>query len=119
AIDVAEETHRQGDGLDELEHEFHKADEESDAARGDPVLELVQREELARVAPEPESFEPLELEVDEADQRETERDVDVARRRAQLFDPADWRDQAAPVAEQDQQKERDEEWDVRLGCRAG
>ena len=85
----------------------------------DPVLELVQREELAGVATDPEPLEALELEVDEAHQRQAERDVDVARRRAQLLDPADRRDEPAPVAEQDEQEERDEQRDVRLGGRSG
>ena len=50
AVDVAEESHRQRDRLDELEHELDEPDEQGDAARRDPVLELVEREELAGIA---------------------------------------------------------------------
>src|SRR6185369_14729123 len=68
-VDVAEESHRECDGLDELEHQFHETDEERDPARADPVLELVEREELAEIPADTESPEALELEVDEADER--------------------------------------------------
>src|SRR6476660_7542735 len=113
-VDVAEESHRERDGLDELEHQFHETDEERNAAGTDPVLELIEREELAEIAADAESAEPLELEVDEADEGQPEGDVHVARRGSQLLDPSDGRDEPAPVAEQDQQEERDEEWDVWL-----
>ena len=88
-------------------------------ARRDPVLELVQREELAGVAADAEPPEALELEVDEAHERKPDGDVDVARRGAELLDPSDRRDQPAPVAEQDEDEERDEQRDVRLGRRPG
>src|SRR4029079_8357648 len=107
------------DRLDEFEHELDEPDEQRDAARRDPVLELVEREELARVAAEAEALEPLELEIDEADQGEPEGDVDVARRRPKLVDAPDRRDEAAPVAEQDQQEEGGEQRDVRARRRAG
>src|SRR3954451_13419155 len=118
AVDIAEESHRQRNGLDELEHQLDQADEQGDPARGDPVLELVEREELAGVAADAEPTEPLELEVDEADKGEAEGDVDVTRGCAQLLDPTDGRDEAAPVAEQDEQEERDEQRDVGLGGRS-
>ena len=47
AVDVAEESHRQRQRLDELEHQLHEAHEQGDDARADAVLELVEREELA------------------------------------------------------------------------
>ena len=37
AVDVAEESHRQRDGLDELEHQLDEADEQGDDPGADPV----------------------------------------------------------------------------------
>src|SRR4029079_6228587 len=93
AIDVAEESHRQRDGLDELEHELDQTDEQGDDAGADAVLELVEREELAQIAAEAEAPEALDLEDRERHEGESEGDVDVARGRTQLLDPADRRDQ--------------------------
>ena len=50
AEDVAEESHRQRDRLDELEDELDEADEEGDEPRPDTVPELVEGEELGEVA---------------------------------------------------------------------
>ena len=61
-VDVAEESHRERDRLDELEHEFHQPDEQRDHACADPVLELVEREELAEITPDAQLAEPLDLE---------------------------------------------------------
>ena len=66
AVDVAEESHRERDRLDELEHELDEADEQGDDPGADAVLELVEREELAEVAAEAELPEALDLEDDEA-----------------------------------------------------
>src|SRR5215203_2939959 len=118
AVDVAEEPHRGRHRLDELEHQLDETDEQGDPAGRDPVLELVEREELAEVASDPQSPKTLELEVEEADQCEAERDVDAARWRPQLLDPSHGRHETAPVAEQDQQEEGDEQRDVRLRGRA-
>ena len=41
AVDVAEESHRQRDRLDELEHEFDQADEQGDGPGRHAVAELV------------------------------------------------------------------------------
>ena len=58
AVDVAEESHRQRDRLDELEHELDQADEQGDDPGADAVAELVEREELAEVAADPERRKP-------------------------------------------------------------
>ena len=112
AVDVAEESHRQRHGLDELEHELDEADEHGDDAGADAVLELVDREELAEVAPHAEVAEALDLEDQEADQGHADRDVHVARRRPQELDLADRRHEADPVVEQDEQEGADEDRDV-------
>ena len=57
AVDVAEESHRQRDRLDELEHELDQADEQGDDPGADALAELVEREELAEVAPDAEAPE--------------------------------------------------------------
>src|SRR6476619_1495416 len=80
-VDVAEESHGERHWLDEFEHEFDQADEQRNAAGTDAVLELVEREELAEIAADAETLEPLELEVDEADQSQPDGDVHVARGR--------------------------------------
>ena len=66
AVDVAEESHREGQRLDELEHQLDEADEHGDDARADPILELVEREELAQVPADAEALEALVFEEDEA-----------------------------------------------------
>src|SRR4051794_22583954 len=114
AIDVAEEAHRQGHGLDQLQQELDEPDEDRDEPRTDALPELAEWEELPEVA-EAQVLEALELEIEERDQREPDGDVDVARRRTQDLDLADGRDEAAPVREQDQQEEPDEQRDVRPG----
>ena len=53
----------------------------------------------------------------ERDERQPDRHVDVARRRPELLRPTDERQQAAPVAEQDVEEERDEDGDVAPGAR--
>src|SRR6266540_2331677 len=63
--DVAEETHRERDGLDELEHELDEPDEQTDGARADAIPEGPEWEELREVAPNPETPKALELEVRE------------------------------------------------------
>src|SRR4029078_13284593 len=85
AVDIAEESHRERDGLDELEHELHEAHEERDDPGADAVPELVEREELAEVATHAEPLEALELEVDETHQREADGDVHVTGRGAELL----------------------------------
>ena len=117
AVDVAEESHRQRDRLDELEHQLDQADEHGDDAGADAVPELVEREELAEVAADAELPEALDLEDQEADEGHPDRDVHVARRRPQELDLADRRDQPDPVVEQDQQERADEDRDVRRGRR--
>ena len=99
AVDVAEESHRQRDRLDELEHELHEADEHRDEARADPDLELVDREELAEVAADAQLAEALDLEDRERHEGQADRDVDVARRRTELLQATDRRDQPDPVRE--------------------
>src|SRR4051812_4644097 len=69
-VDVAEESHRQRDRLHQLEHQLDQADEHRDEAGADAVLELVERKVLAEVAADPETSEPLGLEVDKAHQRQ-------------------------------------------------
>ena len=66
-----------------------------------PLLELVEREELAEVAADAELAEALDLEDQEADEGHPDRDVHVARWRPQELDLADGRDQPDPVVEQD------------------
>ena len=89
----------------------------------DALLEPAEDEELAEVAAHAEVPEALVVEVEERDEREPDRDVDVARRRAQASsmcvspvwiaaEPAEERQQAAPVREQDEQEERGEQRDV-------
>ena len=115
AVDVAEESHGQRDGLDELEEELDEAHEEGDDAGAHAVPELVDREELAEVPADAQLAETLGLEDDEADEREADRHVDVAGRGAQLLDLADRRDQADPVAGHDEDEEAGEPRHVRPG----
>src|SRR5262249_46598672 len=103
-VNVAEESERQRDRLDELEHQLDEAYEQGDDAGADALLELVQREELAEIAADPELPEAEELEDDEAHKGHPYRDVHVARRRPQLLDLADRRDEPDPVVEHDQQE---------------
>ena len=51
AVDVAEESHRQRDGLDELEQELDQAHEHRDDPGADALPELAEREELGRGSP--------------------------------------------------------------------
>ena len=55
AVDVAEESHRQRDRLDELEHEFDQADEQGDGPGAMPLRNSYSGEELAEVAADPEA----------------------------------------------------------------
>ena len=80
AVDVAEESHRERERLDELEHQLDEAHEQRDEPGADAVLELVEREELAQVAAHAEASEALDLEDDEGDQREADGHVHVAGR---------------------------------------
>ena len=65
--DVAEESHRQRDRLDELEDELDEAHEQRDEPGADALLELVEREELRQVAADAEPPEALDLEREEGD----------------------------------------------------
>src|SRR4029453_2180850 len=82
-VDVAEESHRERDRLDELEHQLDEPDEQGDQPGTEAILELVDREELAQVATDAELAEALKLEEQEGHQGEADGDVDVARRGAQ------------------------------------
>src|ERR1044072_1744544 len=113
AVDVGEEEERQRDRLDEREHELDQADEHGDDAGADALLELVEREELAEVAADPELPEPEELEDEEADEGHAEGDVHVARRRPQQLDLADGRYEADPVVEHDEQEGPEEDREIR------
>src|SRR5688500_241221 len=108
-VDVAEESHRERDRLDELEEELQQADEQGDDARPDAVAEPADVEELAEVAAEAQVPHALDVEHEERQQREPDRDVDVARRCPELFRPSDAGQQAAPVAQEDEQEEGDED----------
>src|SRR5690242_8479428 len=108
-IDVAEESERQRDRLDELEHQLDQAHEH----RADALPELVQREELAEIAAHAQLPEAEELEDREADEGHPDGDVHVARWRAQLLDLADGRHEADPVVEDDEQECAQEDGQVR------
>src|SRR6266571_10457 len=69
AVDVAEESHRERERLDELEHQLDQPHEERDDPGPDPVPEFVEWEELAQVAAHAEAAEALELEDGERDER--------------------------------------------------
>ena len=84
----------------------------------DALLEAREHEELAEVAAHAEAPEALVVEVEERHEREPDRDVDVARRRAERLDLAEERQETAPVREQDEQEERREQRDVPAGVGA-
>ena len=112
AVDVAEESHRQRDRLDELEDQLDETHEQRDEAGADALLELVEREELARVAADAEPPEALDVEREEGDEREADGHVDVAGGRPQSVRQADDGDEAAPVERQDEDEERREQGHV-------
>ena len=89
AVDVAEESHRQRDRLDELQQELHQADEQRDDPGPDALPELPEREELAEVAADPEVLKPWYSKKTKRDEREADRDVHVAGRGAELVHAAD------------------------------
>src|SRR5439155_24935861 len=115
AEDIAEESHRQRDRLDELEQKLNQADEQVDDAASHALAEAADDEKLAQVATHAEAAEALEVEVQERHQREPDRHVHVARGRPQELHLAEERQQAAPVREQDEQEERREKRDVGAG----
>ena len=82
----------------------------------DALAELAERQELAQVAAEAEGADALDVEDGEADEGQADGDVHVAGRRPEQRDPADEREQAAPVAEQDVDEQGHEQRDVLLGA---
>ena len=83
------------------------------------MTELAEREELAQIATNAQTPEPLPLEHQEGDQGQADGDVDIARGGAQLLDPTDRWHEADPVAEQDEQEEPGEDGDIRHRARPG
>ena len=77
AVDVAEESHRQGDRLHDFKEELQHANEEADWT-------ALEREELSEIATDAERANALVVEVDEGDECQANRDVHVARWRAEL-----------------------------------